>query len=79
MKHVISDAADLGSMIRDARTQEGLTQSQLAQQLGVGRQYANELERAKDNLVLGRLFAALDRLHLRLDGADRSAEGEPGA
>jgi HTH-type transcriptional regulator/antitoxin HipB len=74
MKYVIRDAADLGSMIRDARTQEGLTQSQLAQQLGVGRQYINELERGKENLVLARLFAALDRLHLELDGTDRPAE-----
>lgn len=77
MKYVIRDAADLGSMIRDARTQQGLTQSEFAQQLGVGRQYINELERGKDNLVLTRLFAALDRLHLELDGADRLADRKP--
>lgn len=71
MKYVIRDPADLGSMIRHARMRDGLTQSQLAAQLGVGRQYINELERGKDNLVLARLFAALDRLHLELDAADR--------
>ncbi len=76
MKYVIRDAVDLGSMIRDARTQQGLTQSQLAQQLGVGRQYVNELEQGKDNIVLARLFAALERLRLELGGSDRPEDAE---
>ena len=62
--------ADLGHFLRDLRTQEGLTQAQLADELGVTRQYVLELETGKPNLYSDRLFHALRLLggHLRAHG-----------
>lgn len=62
--------ADLGLFLRDLRTQGGLTQAQLADELGVTRQYVVELETGKPNLYSDRLFQALRLLggHLRAQG-----------
>lgn len=66
----INTPADLGLFLRDLRTQEGLTQAQLADELGVSRQYVVELEAGKPNLYSDRLFHALRLLggHLRAQG-----------
>jgi HTH-type transcriptional regulator / antitoxin HipB len=66
----INTAADLGLFLRDLRTQAGLTQAQLADELGVTRQYVVELETGKPNLYSDRLFQALRLLggHLRAQG-----------
>jgi HTH-type transcriptional regulator/antitoxin HipB len=65
--------ADLGLFLRDLRTQKGLTQAQLADELGVTRQYLVELETGKPNLYSDRLFQALRLLggHLRAHGPGR--------
>lgn len=62
--------ADLGRFLRDLRTREGMTQAQLADELGVTRQYVVELETGKPNLYSDRLFHALRLLggHLRAQG-----------
>ena len=69
----INTPADLGRFLRDLRTQEGLTQAQLADELGVSRQYVVVLETGKPNLYSDRLFQALRLLggHLRARGPDR--------
>lgn len=61
---------DLGLFLRDLRTQRDLTQAQLADELGVTRQYVIELETGKPNLYSDRLFQALRLLggHLRAQG-----------
>lgn len=63
----IYSPVDLGVYLRDLRTQQHLTQAQLADELGVTRQYVVELEAGKPNLYSDRLFRALRLLggHLR--------------
>jgi len=69
----IFTAADLGHFLRDLRTHKGLTQAQLADELGVTRQYVVELEAGKPNLYSDRLFQALRLLggHLRAQASRR--------
>jgi HTH-type transcriptional regulator/antitoxin HipB len=64
---------DLGLFLRDLRTQRGLTQAQLADELGVTRQYVVELEGGKPNLYSDRLFQTLRLLggHLRAHGPEQ--------
>lgn len=62
----INTAADLGRFLRDLRVQRGLTQGQLAEELGVTRQYVAEIERGKPTLYSERLFQSLRLLGGRL-------------
>ena len=62
----INTAADLGRFLRDLRVQRGLTQAQLAAELGVTRQYVAEIEQGKPNLYSDRLFQSLRLLGGRL-------------
>lgn len=62
----INTAADLGRFLRDLRVQRGLTQAQLAEDLGVTRQYVAEIENGKPNLYSERLFQSLRLLGGRL-------------
>lgn len=66
----IHTPADLGLFLRDLRTQKGLTQAELAEELGLNRQYVVELETGKPNLYSDRLFQAL-----RLLGGQLRAQG----
>lgn len=63
----VSTPADLGRIIRDARQQAGMTQEELADELGVTRQYVSQLERGKSSLHVTRLFSSLRLLGIRLD------------
>jgi HTH-type transcriptional regulator / antitoxin HipB len=69
----IHTPADLGLFLRDLRTQKGLTQAELAEELGLNRQYVVELETGKPNLYSDRLFQALRLLggQLRAQGSAR--------
>lgn len=58
--------ADLGRFVRDLRVQRGMTQAQLAEELGVSRQYVTEIERGKPTLYSERLFEILRLLGGRL-------------
>ena len=62
----INTAADLGRFLRDLRVQRGLTQAQLAEELGVTRQYVAEIEQGKPNLYSERVFQSLRLLGGRL-------------
>jgi HTH-type transcriptional regulator/antitoxin HipB len=62
----IHTPADLGLFLRDLRTQRGLTQAELADELGVNRQYVIELEAGRPNLYSERLFQSLRLLGGRL-------------
>lgn len=59
---------DLGSLIRRARAREGLSQAQLAEQLGISRRYVGEIESGKPGLYTSRLFDLLTELGIRLRG-----------
>jgi transcriptional regulator with XRE-family HTH domain len=43
----ITDASDIGDLVREARQQSGVSQAALAQAAGVGRQWLNEFELGK--------------------------------
>ncbi|MBD5787519.1 helix-turn-helix domain-containing protein [Cellulosimicrobium terreum] len=59
-------ARDIGDTVRRARRTRGLTQAQLADELGITRQYLSELENGVDNLYITRLFEVLGELDLTM-------------
>jgi len=69
---------DLGDFLADLRVARHLTQQELAEQLGVRRQYVNEIETGKHTLHQDRLFALLRLLEARLTvEADIHEPGDP--
>jgi len=62
----VLDSKALGAALRDYRLSAGLTQAQVARQIGVDRQYVSELEQGKETEQLRRLFAAFKVLGLDL-------------
>ena len=58
--------ASLGDAIRHYRTNAGLTQSQLAEQVGLQRSYLSELESGKETEQLKRIFRILRQLGVRM-------------
>lgn len=54
--------AELGRRLARLRAQRGLTQNQVAQQLGISRRYICEMEAGKPSLYSDRLFRLLDLL-----------------
>jgi len=59
-------AQDLGRFLTDLRAERGLTQAQLAEDLGISRRYVYEIESGKPSLYSDRLFATLRLLGARL-------------
>jgi len=59
---------DLGRFVADLRRTRGLTQAELADELGVTRQYISEIESGQPNLYSERLFQLLRLLHGSLRG-----------
>jgi len=57
---------DLGLVIRERRRQLGLSQSQLAEQAGVGRQWLVAVERGKSRAEIGLVLQTLYALGLAL-------------
>ena len=57
---------DLGRFLARVRQAHGLTQEELAQDLGVSRRYVSEIENGKPGLYTERLFQMLRLLGVRL-------------
>lgn len=57
---------DLGRFLARVREDRGLTQGELAEELGVSRRYVSEIERGKPGLYTERLFQMLRLLGVRL-------------
>jgi HTH-type transcriptional regulator / antitoxin HipB len=57
---------DLGRFLARVRQDHGLTQEELAQDLGVSRRYVSEIENGKPGLYTERLFQMLRLLGVRL-------------
>lgn len=53
---------DLGRAISGVRSRNGLTQADLASELGVDRQYLVRMEGGKNTLILERALRALNRM-----------------
>lgn len=75
MDIVVSDWKRLGSAIRDARKQRGLTQAALAEQTGVARSWLARVESGHRGAELERIFWVLKELGLTLTLSDASATG----
>lgn len=60
------DGVQIGRAVAEARQANGLKQQELADLLGIDRQYLDRLEQGHTTLYLERLVAALDALGLEL-------------
>ncbi len=62
----VNGPAELGVALREFRVMRGLTQRQLAAELGLSQRYVWELEQGKPGKVTDRLFAMLRLLDVRM-------------
>jgi len=60
-------AAEIGAIIATARKRRGLTQTSLAQALGVTQNWISEIERGKDTAHIGKVLRVLSYLGVRLE------------
>ena len=63
---VIRTYADIGALIRDRRRTLGLDQAELAERIGVGRLWVNQVERGKPGASLSLVLKALAALGIEL-------------
>jgi HTH-type transcriptional regulator/antitoxin HipB len=63
----LRNSSELGGLIRETRRQRGLDQSELAQQVGVSRQWIIEIEKGKPRAAIGLILRTLNALGVRLD------------
>ncbi|WP_182987531.1 helix-turn-helix domain-containing protein [Gluconacetobacter aggeris] len=64
------NAREFGEMIRDKRTQAGMTQRQLAMISNVGERFVVELEQGKGTSQLGKALAVADQVGAFLTTSD---------
>jgi y4mF family transcriptional regulator len=69
--HTIIDAKGLGTLIREERKTQKLTQEQLAGLTGVGVRFVRELEAGKDSCQLGRALQVAAALGLTVSVRSR--------
>ena len=63
----VRTARDLGAVVRDARLRRGWTQAELANRIGVSRQWVIALERGKASAELGIALRAVAALGMVAD------------
>ena len=71
----LRSVTDVSAVIHDARRALGLSQRELAERVGVSRQWVVEIEGGKSRAELGLVLRTLDALGVRLvvdDGSERS-------
>ena len=68
----VYSAKDVGTAVRSARKQAGLTQRELAAECGCGVRFLSDLENGKPTIELGRTIRVLNTLSLDLDISERS-------
>jgi HTH-type transcriptional regulator/antitoxin HipB len=62
----VRTSEDLGRFLARVREDHGLTQEELARELGVSRRYVSEIENGKPGLYTERLFQMMRLLGVRL-------------
>jgi transcriptional regulator with XRE-family HTH domain len=62
----VNTPAELGAALREFRSRAGLSQRELAAELGVSQRYVWELEQGKPGKITDRLFAVLRLLQVRM-------------
>ncbi|MBS1914326.1 MAG: helix-turn-helix transcriptional regulator [Bacteroidetes bacterium] len=70
----VKDMETLGSIIRQVRKSQGVTQEQLAAACGLGRRFIVELEGGKATSHLGKAMAVLVALGISLYADDRKGD-----
>jgi y4mF family transcriptional regulator len=70
---IIRSPHELGHLVRDSRLRKGITQAQLATQVGVSRKWIIDLEAGKRTTDLSLVMRTLNALGLELDARDRRA------
>ena len=68
----------IGELIRDGRARLGWSQSRLAEEAGVSRQWVYEVEHGKDSAEVGMVLRALEALGLQLHVTGFAASAESG-
>lgn len=68
---IVRSPEDLGAYLARLRTEQGLTQQELADRLGITRRYVYEIESGQPNLYSHRLFELINLL-----GATVTVEAE---
>ena len=63
---IIRSVSDIGAVIRERRKQLGLDQAELAQRIGVSRQWIVGVERGRARAELGLVLRTLDELGIPL-------------
>ncbi|MVM36452.1 helix-turn-helix domain-containing protein [Spirosoma sp. HMF3257] len=58
--------SEIGSLIRQARTEQGLTQKELGEKIGVGEPTVNKYESGKQNLTVETLKRVADALDMQI-------------
>ena len=58
--------ADIGALIKDRRRALGLDQAELAERIGVGRLWVNQVERGKPGASMGLVLRALNAVGVDL-------------
>ena len=74
----IRTPADLGAIIRDRRRELGLGQAELAERIGVSRQWVVGIERGRARAELGLVLRTLDSLDIRLNTSTPSSDHKKG-
>lgn len=72
-KTVVRSPERLGEVLARIRTERGLTQAQLADDLGIDRRYIYAIEAGSPNLYARRLFEVLDTLGVTVTIEDPEA------
>lgn len=65
-QYSVRSAADLGAVIHDTRRETGLTQHELARQVGISRPYLAQIERGRTTRLLDLMLDLLRILDLEL-------------
>lgn len=74
----VTSPESLGRMLQQARLVTGLTQRELAHELGTTQKYVWELEAGKPSIMMERLFAAMRATGLELTATITDDGGDHG-
>lgn len=64
--YIINLSDDLSSLVRSARKEQGLSQTELAQRSQTSQRFVSEFERGKESAEVGKVLQLLQALGLRI-------------
>ena len=66
IKTKVKDSYTLGQVIQQSRMQQGFSQRDLAQMLGISQKWVWEMEQGKPGILMDRLFLILEKTGITL-------------